>query len=260
MTSEDRQRVPHTEDERSAESVLEMLPAHALDALDGEDRVRVDAALAQSPELRAEFRRLLATVDELDLSVPISTPDPSLRDRIQSSIGEPAAPVSIDDRRPTMIRRLTAVAAVLVVLLGATVAYLALEILERDERIASLESPGEERSGTDFSQPLVWTEIRAEDTRSDGWGYFCRTADGSVGWIIVEDMHTSGDSIFQLWLVDDDEMVSGGTFATDDEGRGFGVVRADDPVHSFRQIWITLEPPGGSPAPTSDPDVSVPIV
>lgn len=237
-----------------------MLPAYALGALDDRDRRRVEEELARSATLRAELQRLQATVDSLALSIPHSIPDASLRDLILASAREPDEPVSLGARGAAMFRRLTAVAAVLVVLLGSVVAFLALEIRDKDRQIADLEAASESRGGFDFTQPLVWTEIHAEDTTSEGWGYFCRTADGSVGWIIVEGMRSTDGQVFQLWLVDDDELVSAGMFATDEEGRGFGVVRADDPVHSFRQIWITLEPPGGSPAPTRDPDVSVPIV
>jgi anti-sigma-K factor RskA len=95
---------------------------------------------------------------------------------------------------------------------------------------------------------------------STGSGYFCRTEDGSVGWIVVEGMPVTAGNVYQLWLVDGERLESAGIFVTDAEGRGFGVVRASAPVTGFEQLWITAEPPGGSPAPTSDPHVSVTIV
>ena len=260
MKSEDQNKVAQEAGKGAAEPIDEMLPAYALGVLDDAEQVRVEAELARSATLRQELQRLQATVDTFDLTVPRAVPDRALRDRILLSTRDTVEPVSIVRRRQSMVRGLAAAAAVLVVVLGSALAFLAVEYRERGDRIAQLESATENRSGSDFTQPLIWMEIGAENTTSDSWGYLCRTADGRVAWIIVEGMHASDNRVYQMWLVNDDEMVSAGMFATDEEGRGFGVVRADDPVHSFRQMWITLEPPGGSPEPTSDPDIAVPIV
>jgi hypothetical protein len=148
-------------------------------------------------------------------------------------------------------------AAALILTLAGVVAGLWSELNERDDQIASLQARSS-RPPTDFSQPLVWTRLSAAGM--PGTGYFCRTEDGSVGWIVVEGMPVTTGHVYQLWLVNDNRLESAGTFVTDSEGRGFGVVRASMPVTGFEQLWITSEPPGGSPEPTGAPHVSVTIV
>lgn len=262
MTREDDNRDPHLEDAESGETLADLLPAYALGVLDEDERLGVEAELARSEDARQQLRRWQSTVDALDLSTPREIPGDRLRDRIlgsASGVASSPEPTMTGRGRMVALRPLAAAAALVVVVLGAAIVALALELRNSDARISELEAAATPRQGPDFNQPLVWTEIAADQSAEANRGYFCRTEDGSVGWIVIEDLHGPDDHIFQMWLVNDDQMVSAGTFATDHAGRGFGVVRADDPVQSFRQIWITVEPPGGSPSPSSQPDVAVPI-
>jgi anti-sigma-K factor RskA len=241
-------------------SAVEMLPAYVLGVLDDDEVLVVEAALATSPDLRAELQRVLEAADALAFSVPVKNPPAHLRDRILQSANTGAAlPVSIDSRRRRPYRAVAAIAAMLVLMLAGVVAVLIGEVRERDDEISGLQAMLS-RPGTDFTQPLVWSTIDQPVGGPPVRGYFCRTEDGSVGWIIVEGMHMDANHVFQLWLVDGDRVVDGGMFATDAAGRGFGVVRVGVPVHTFSQIWITIEPPGGSPAPTNDPDLKAPII
>ena len=260
MASGESREIPDTTETNRVEPVSELLAAYALGALDDHERVIVEAELARSATLRQEYERLQATADTLLLAVPVSEPPASLEARVRAATLPPAKPVKLPAKRSDRLLPVAAVAAVLVLALGTAIVLLWNELNERDDRIAELEAAAANRSSTDFTQPLVWTPISSEAPDAPGWGYFCRTEDGSVGWIVVEGMHTQEGYVFQLWLVNGDHMVSGGLFSTDDQGRGFGVVRADAPVNSFSQIWITLEPAGGSPEPTTSPNVSVPIV
>lgn len=240
------------------ETVTELLPGYVLGVLDDDERLLVASELASSPSLRAEYERYQAVVDDVLLTVPVTEPADTLRQRVLSAAA-PASPSVPDSIRGSRVfRGLAAVAALLILILGGTVVLLIGEVRERDDRIYGLQSAA--RQGTDFTQPLVWSTIGASGPGSQGWGYFCRTEDGNVGWIIVDGMHTDEDYIYQLWLVDDERVLSGGIFDTDHEGRGFGVVRVGAPLHTFREIWITIEPPGGSPSPSSEPDLTAPIV
>jgi anti-sigma-K factor RskA len=258
-SEESRNRHGH-QDESDADSVSDMLPAFVFGVLDADDIVTVETAIAASPQVRFEYERYLQAVDELTQLTPLVAPPERLRSRIAASISDETATKVVPLRRSRLPRLLAAVAATMVVVLGGTVALLFGEVRERDDQIASLEAVAANRAAADFTQPLVWSTISSDGTGSPAKGYFCRTEDGSVGWIIVEGMHMDENHVYQLWLVDGDQHVSGGMFATDEAGRGFGVVRVGVPVHTFSQIWITVEPPGGSPQPTTDPDLKAPIV
>jgi anti-sigma-K factor RskA len=259
--SSDESRHQHntSEDERLA-AAADLLPAYVLGILDEEEQLTAESALAESSGLQNEYRHLQESSDLIIATVPLVDPPDNLRTRIEHSIEGAAA-----DREPVPITRnarfraISAVAAVLVLLLGGVIAALIGQVRERDDQIDTLQA-SMARPATDFTQPLVWSTINQPESGPPVRGYFCRTEDGSVGWIIVEGMHMEDNHVFQLWLVDDDRVVNGGMFATDEEGRGFGVVRVGVPVHTFSQIWITIEPPGGSPLPTKDPDLKAPIV
>ena len=259
MSSEESRERLHSEDDDERESASDLLPAYALGVLDEDDLLLVETELADSPALRAELNNLQDAVDSLNASHGTVTPPPALKERIlHSSGGERAAP-PVPIRRPALPRWLAAAAAVLVLVMASAIAVLANEVRQQDQEIADMRSASA-RPSTDFTQPLVWSNISATHEGSNVTGYFCRTEDGNVGWIVIEGMYADDDRIFQLWLVDDERIVSGGMFATDEEGRGFGVVRVDEPVQTFEQIWITTEPAEGSPYPTSEPDLTAPIV
>lgn len=257
MKSGNPREVPQPEGDNRAKQAADLLPAYVLDALDDDERLLVDEELAASEALRDQYRRYQSTVDVLAAPTPLTVPPPALRDRVLALAGAEHEPVSIADRRSRMTRLALGLAAALILALAGVVAGLWAELNERDNQIASFQSASN-RSSIDFSQPLVWTSLSAAGM--PGTGYFCRTEDGSVGWIVVEGMPVTTGHVYQLWLVDDDRIESAGMFVTDAEGRGFGVVRASIPVTGFEQLWITTEPPGGSPAPTGDPHVSVTIV
>lgn len=259
MSSEESRDQLHSEEDDERLAARELLPAYALGVLDDDDRRLVETELAASPELRIELQEYEGVVDELNSSHEAGSPSPELKQRILRSAGSAGAAQPVPIRSNTVPRALVAAAAVLIVIMGGAIAVLANQVRERDQEIADLQAASS-RPSTDFTQPLVWSNIAAVHNGTEVSGYFCRTEDGNVGWIIIEGMHVGDDRVLQLWLVDDDRIVSGGMFTTDEEGRGFGVVRVSEPVQSFEQIWITAEPPEGSPQPTSDPDLTAPIV
>lgn len=247
-------RQPDSEDE----DVSNLLPAYVLGLLDDDEIADVEAELAVSPALRSEHASLLGAADALPHTIPQFDPPAHLRSRISSTVA-PESVRSASTARRNWWKPLTSAAAILVLVLAGAVAVLASQLNEREEELSDLQA-AMARPGTDFTQPLVWSPINESAAGSPVRGYFCRTEDGSVGWIIVEGMHTDANHVFQLWLVDGDRVVDGGMFATDEDGRGFGVVRVGVPVHTFSQIWITIEPPGGSPLPSREPDLTARIV
>lgn len=257
MNSGNPGEVPQPEDVNRAKQAADLLPAYTLDALDADERILVEQELAAAELLRDEHRRYDATVDSLASPTTLVSPPAALRGRVLALM----RPVPIASQRSMLSRVALGLAAALVLILAGLVAVLWSELNERENQINDLQQEqATSRPPTNFSQPLVWTDLRAAMPGMPGSGYFCRTEDGSVGWIVVEGMPVTADYVYQLWLVDGDRLESAGMFVTDAEGRGFGVVRASTPVTGFEQLWITTEPPGGSLTPSGDPQVSVTIV
>jgi anti-sigma-K factor RskA len=55
---------------------------------------------------------------------------------------------------------------------------------------------------------------------------------------------------YQLWLIDEGEPVSGGTFDVED---GIAIVRTPRSLRDFEGAAVSIEPRGGSIAPTTEP-------
>ncbi len=57
--------------------------------------------------------------------------------------------------------------------------------------------------------------------------------------------------MYQFWLIDPSgDRTSGGTFSVDAQGRGWVLIRSPKPLNNFQSVGVTIEPEGGSPAPT----------
>jgi anti-sigma-K factor RskA len=56
---------------------------------------------------------------------------------------------------------------------------------------------------------------------------------------------------YQAWLVREGKRVSAGTFDVNEDGYGALLIESEEPVSGFQQLGITVEPDGGSAAPTS---------
>jgi len=72
--------------------IRELLPLHALGALDGDEAARVDAAVAADPALRAELDGYLDVTGELPIGLEPIEPSPSVRDRLMNSVDATVAP------------------------------------------------------------------------------------------------------------------------------------------------------------------------
>ena len=55
------------------------------------------------------------------------------------------------------------------------------------------------------------------------------------------------DHTYQVWLIDDDQPISAGTF---DPASGVGGLQTDHSLDGVDGVAVTVEPEGGSPAPT----------
>ena len=88
------------------------------------------------------------------------------------------------------------------------------------------------------------------DSQSEPIGTLARRADNSV--LVVFDAEPPPESVYQAWEIVGDTPRSLGTF--DDR-----VVNIPAPLPAGSTFGVTLEPPGGSPQPTSTPIVLYPL-
>jgi anti-sigma-K factor RskA len=77
--------------------------------------------------------------------------------------------------------------------------------------------------------------------------------DGQHGTLVADDLPPlSEQQQYQLWLIDKDgKRTSGGIFSVKD-GYGSVWVHSSQPLISYPAFGVTIEPKGGSPAPTGE--------
>jgi anti-sigma-K factor RskA len=84
-------------------------------------------------------------------------------------------------------------------------------------------------------------------------GHFWAAPQGQVGCLVAQGLPAvEDDQVYQVWLVHDGEHVSGGVFEAR-EGNGWVLIRSDEPLSKYEFVGVTIEPRGGSAAPTSAP-------
>ena len=233
--------------------------AYAVDALDDVERAEFERHLGQCPECQDEVASLRAAAVELT-HASAATPPASLRESVLSQIStvRPLPPVTGDTgtaaaapagvttlesrrRRANPMTWLVAAAAAAVLVIGGIFC-----------------SPWESEAP---QRPLTATEqvIQAKDAQRyekviDGArATIVRSVSLGKAVIIAEDMPAAPEGKdFQIWFQNPEgAMVSAGVMPH--EAKPSVTMELDGDASKFTGVGITVEPAGGSPAPTSDP-------
>lgn len=243
----------------AGEELRGLAAGYALGALDSDEHSRFEAALAESPELRAE----VAAFDEVRIGLaPAEEPPPGLRDavlaltaeapqappaarmpRAQPAAHRPAPVARLDTRHPWYRRpaALVAAAAAVVLLVGGAV--------------LGIGWPGE--NGWGAQRELAAIE-QAPDRRSaeieladGGTVTLVWSAEQARSAVLAEDLaELDPDRTYELWYIDAEGATPAGTF---DGGSGESWRLLDGAMTPGVAVGITVEPAGGSPRPTSEP-------
>lgn len=221
---------------------------YALDALDGSERRELHTDLAGTDEdTRAAFTDEVRRIREVFAVVSVVgavAPPPRVRIRVLDEIRRPApAPTSLIERRFRRRRWRIAVAAAAAVgvLAGGTVIVRQLT-----------EGP----APTVAEQVLDATDMHSSTSSIAAGGSatanYSKSQDAVV-FVMDGVAPPSADTVYQLWLmpVSGDAPVPAGTVSAGDMQPTTTIVLDD--VGSMSKLAVTVEPPGGSPQPTSEP-------
>ncbi|MGH2707943.1 MAG: anti-sigma factor domain-containing protein [Actinomycetota bacterium] len=223
--------------------IQQLLGAYALDAVEVDEKARIEQHLVQCGACRAEVddhRRALAELSESTMPAPVG-----LWEKIEAALEEAPPPlnlapvVSMPARRSVSLRLAGAVAAVA----AALVAILGIRVLQQDSRITALESSnGDDR--------LSLAAIAASaDPGADK--ITLRSADESLavnavllpdgtGYLVSDNLpRLPTDRTYQLWALADGSRISIGVL-----GAGPGIVAFRAPARADG-LAITEEPAGG---------------
>jgi anti-sigma-K factor RskA len=230
-----------------------LVGAYAVDALDDLERAQFERHLSECPACQAEVAGLQEAAAVMGSAA--STPPPaSLRDSVLAGITtvrplppEVPAPVmtGAPQERSRFRPRLLVAAAAAVILVGGGA--------------TAVVQPWDDQ--TSQTQLTAGDRVRAAD---DAETYTKSFPDGSKATLVrsrsqnaavltTDDMADApSGSIYELWLIHDDQMVPAGLM----NGGDHEIVLEGDAA-TANGFGITVEPDGGSDQPTSDPIVQV---
>lgn len=257
----------YTDDE-----LLDYAPLVAIDAIDARDPELAaihEALAAATPEVRAAFndeetriREAMARVSETTAAAPPAT----LRDRILSALddetgtsGEPAplpggvadpgdTVIDLDARRRNRILY-AAAAAVMTVAIGAV-----------GWAIGAQGGTEPTRQETVAEQVFGATDVQTRSGAvATGTASVTFSDSADAGVLVMNDVPPPAPgTVYQMWLVGpDDSMTSAGTMTEDDVAPSTTAVLTG--ISQAQALAFTVEPPGGSEQPTSEPVARLPL-
>lgn len=219
--------------------------AHAVDALDADERRAFETHVPTCPVCTdevAEYREVAAALAGASAEVPPA----DLRQRLLDQVADtrqvlPRRGAVMDElasrRRLRRGLRVTAAAAALIlaVVVGAT-AFDRDGDNDRTPDVAAIAAEPDARlvplSGEGGMVSVIWSPGREQ-----------------VAVVGSDVAAVADDRTYELWLLDDAGAVPAGLFRPDDDGR---VVFVGDIAGAPTGWGITVEPAGGSPAPTGE--------
>jgi len=215
----------------NCDEVEDLLGAYALDALPGDVWADVTSHLATCAK-HPEAAQLRAVAGALAFAAPEAQPSAALKTRLLDALREESAPPAATPRRIGVLCRLKQL--VPYALAGALViALIALVITN----LGGEDQPGRAAvslSGENHAGAVVY---ELED------GIIVLDAEG------LKPLDTA--QTYQLWSIASGKPSSLGLIGTAPNGAALVVVRAD--LNAIESLAVTIEPAGGSIAPTTDP-------
>lgn len=236
--------------------VKDLLPAYALGSLDDEEMVQVSEHLSNCPECRAELAAWQAVVDGMLLSAPGAAPLPDSKRRLMNHIRRmPQAEGSATTSpQPWWQRLFLPVPARMAFALGSLALVLILVLLFNNvslsHRLQQLQPP-QAQSIVPNPNPYI-VGLRGTDLMPEARGIILIGTDGHQAVLIVEGLQPLDNLAYQLWLNRYDQLASAGYFTVSDRGRKAIELTAPDSFFNYRGFEITIEPAGGSLAPTGE--------
>ncbi len=237
---------------------------YVLDALLGPERDMFERHLATCASCQAEVRELGATAIRLGAAAA-SLPPQHLKARVLTQVATTRQqPPPVADRRAQRSapgwraawrRPLMAVAAAAVLVAAAGAGVAVVEMQRAQQEVRNLA-----RQQAEILDVLQAPDSRLVRTQVRGGGRatVAVSAAEDRGVIVLDDLPaTQADETYQLWVIAGTKARSAGTVDVDQLGQQSRVLARG--ISSADAIGITVEPRGGSPAPTSDPIAQLPL-
>ncbi len=222
--------------EENRERRGEDVAAYAIGGLEPDERVELERHLAECEKCRRDLRWLAPAVSSLGESVERLEPPPSLRRDLMEAVRNEAGrsrPAATPDRPRRfggfLLRPAIGLAAVALIVAVGVVAYSA--------------GGGGGETVTSRSAPNGAVQATLERT-------------GDSGTLELAGLsQLPSQEVYQAWVQRDGRMEPSSLFAPRENGTASAAIPRD--LDGARRVLVTVEPRGGSQAPTSPPLVGV---
>jgi anti-sigma-K factor RskA len=228
------------------EHVIDLIPAYALNCLDGEETAQVVEHLQRCQECQAELRAYQSVVDQLPLAVLQVEPSQQIKHALLARVEQVPSP----EEKPSVWVRFKNGFKVATPAWGlaslALVAVLLFSNLALWRQVSQLQAnPG--------ATALRVVNLAGTDFAPDASGIIVISQDGEHGTLVVDDLpDLSSEQQYQLWLIQDGQRTDGGVFSVKAGGYAAKVIYAPLPLADYNAFGVTIEPAGGSPGPTGE--------
>lgn len=232
----------------------EMIPAHALSALDAGDESALNEHLAGCAECRRDMAEWEATAASLALSAKPMEPSPEVREKLLTQIraeksgADQSAPNVLPFSRPprTLWNSLGSFGSIAAVILFAAL-LVSVVVLWQQNRVLQHENA--------FYKLLTAPGSRIAELSgtTEASGAEAKLAYDPTGRavLIVNGLPRAPEGKeYQLWYIVDNKPLPGKTFAPDNSGNGKLEDQVPQAARQSAVFAITLEPAGGVRTPT----------
>ncbi len=233
----------------SHQMTMDSMGAHVLGALTPVETAAFEAHLASCEGCRREVQAYRAVGDGLLHATGAHPPPPRLRANLIAALAERREQPAASPRRFSFARAGALAGMVLVVGLSAAMIT---QVFFLRQQVNAL---GEQLRVNQTALALVaYPGARSVPvTGENAGGTVVVDSDQSVGVLIAWGLPAlEASRTYQVWLIaPDGSRTSGGTFAVTRTMPYTSVVfHSQAPMSAFRGLGVTVEPAGGSPAPT----------
>ena len=229
----------------------ELIPAHALSALDAADERALNEHLAECAECRRDLAEWEATAASLALSAKPMEPSPQVREKLLTQIrAEKSGSDSLTSnvvpfaRRPRTLRNTLGLIAAVILFAALIVTVIVLwqqnrTLRRNNEFVQLLTSPGSRVA-----------ELRGTREAEGATAKLAYDYSGRAVLITAGLPRAPQGKEYQLWYIVDNKPLPGKTFTPDNSGQGSSRESVPDIARKSGIVAITLEPAGGVSSPT----------
>jgi anti-sigma-K factor RskA len=223
-------------------TLLDLISAYALGALSDEERAQVEAFLAQSEEARNELRVYQEMLTGLAATAPARKAPAHLTEDFRQRLNAASTIIPMPQRRVTISTRwIVAAAALLVVMFGALFVYLSTQSDPQQQTIRAI-----------LSDNAATKVALAPQPNTNGTVSFVTVPGKDQGVLTAQLPPLENQKQYQLWFIKDNNPEASVTFDGTTDSKPL-LVMLPASIKNYDAVAITVEPRGGSKAPTTSP-------